>query len=285
MGTYAYVNGEYVEEANAKVSIFDRGFLFADAVYEVSSVVDGKLIENNTHLERLFRSLGELKIDFPLSKEEIEARQLELIKRNGTENGTLYLQVSRGEAPRDFILPKVAPTMIMFTTEKNVRDNPMAATGIKVKTTPDIRWGRCDVKTVALLPAAMARQSAIDEGLNDAWFVRDGVVTEGSSNNAFIVTEDGTIVAPFFDTKMLHGITRRAVLTLIEREGLKLEQRPFTPEEAYAAAEAFSTSASSFVMPVVEIDGHRIGGGQPGPIARKLRDIYVEETANGGVLG
>jgi D-alanine transaminase len=282
MNRIVYVNGEFVPEEDAKVSIFDRGFLFADAVYEVSAVVDGKLIDNAGHLARLQRSLSELKMPAPCSNEEIEAAQLELLKRNNLTEGVIYLQVSRGAADRDFNFPKdPKPTLIMFTQVKQLVDNPGAKNGISVITVPDIRWQRRDIKTVALLAASMAKQAATEAGAGDAWLVEDGYVTEGSSNNAFIVTEDGTIVTRQLGTEILHGITRKAVMALAKQENLKIEERAFTPDEAYEAREAFSTSASGFVTPVVKIDDHILGNGVPGPIAEKLRGLYLKLAREG----
>ena len=282
MSRIVYVNGEFVPEEDAKVSIFDRGFLFADAVYEVSAVVDGKLIDNAGHLARLQRSLSELKMPAPCSNEEIEAAQLELLKRNNLTEGVIYLQVSRGAADRDFNFPKdPKPTLIMFTQVKQLVDNPGAKNGISVITVPDIRWQRRDIKTVALLAASMAKQAATEAGAGDAWLVEDGYVTEGSSNNAFIVTEDGTIVTRQLGTEILHGITRKAVMALAKQENLKIEERAFTPDEAYEAREAFSTSASGFVTPVVKIDDHILGNGVPGPIAEKLRGLYLKLAREG----
>jgi len=282
MSRIVYVNGEFVPEEEAKVSIFDRGFLFADAVYEVSAVVDGKLIDNAGHLARLQRSLSELKMPAPCSNEEIEAAQLELLKRNNLTEGVIYLQVSRGAADRDFNFPKdPKPTLIMFTQVKQLVDNPGAKNGISVITVPDIRWQRRDIKTVALLAASMAKQAATEAGAGDAWLVEDGYVTEGSSNNAFIVTDDGTIVTRQLGTEILHGITRKAVMALAKQENLKIEERAFTPEEAYEAREAFSTSASGFVTPVVKIDDHILGNGVPGPIAEKLRGLYLKLAREG----
>ena len=277
MSRTVYVNGAYLPEEEAKISVFDRGFLFADGVYEVATVVDGRLVDNAAHLRRLQRSLGELDMPAPATPEEIEAIQRELIARNGIDQGMVYLQVTRGAADRDFLYPKdAAPSLVMFTQTKNVIDSPAAAKGISVVTLPDIRWRRRDIKTVALLAASMAKQAAHDAGADDAWMVEDGAVTEGSSNNAFIVTHDGAIVTRALSNDILHGITRRAVLAIAEREGLTVEERAFSPEEAYEAAEAFITSASTFVMPVVKIDNRILGNGVPGPVSENLRRLYIE---------
>jgi D-alanine transaminase len=277
MSRTVYVNGAYLPEEEAKISVFDRGFLFADGVYEVSTVVDGRLVDNAAHLARLQRSLGELDMPAPATPEEIEAIQRELIARNGIDQGLVYLQATRGAADRDFLYPTDAtPSLVMFTQTKNVIDNPTAAKGISVVTLPDIRWRRRDIKTVALLAASMAKQAAHDAGADDAWMVEDGAVTEGSSNNAFIVTHDRTIVTRALSNDILHGITRRAVLAIAEREGLTVEERAFSPEEAHEAAEAFITSASTFVMPVVKIDNRILGNGVPGPVSENLRRLYIE---------
>ncbi|MDB9703347.1 D-amino-acid transaminase [Rhodospirillales bacterium] len=282
MSRIVYVNGEYLAEEDAKISVFDRGFLFADAVYEVSAVLKGKLVDNDAHLKRLARSLGELKMTPPATGEEIEAIQMELIRHNSIDEGVIYLQATRGAADRDFAFPKNAiPSLVMFTQKKSLSQNPAADVGITVITVPDIRWKRRDIKTVGLLPASMAKQAALDAGANDAWFVEDGFVNEGSSNNAFIVTHDGKIVTRHLGTEILHGITRKSVMELAKRENLEIEERPFTPEEAAEAREAFSTSASAFVMPVVKIDGHVLGNGVPGPVSEKMRKLYVEMAMKG----
>lgn len=276
MSRIVYVNGEYLPEENAKISVFDRGFLFADGVYEVSTVLEGRLIDNAAHLARLKRSLDELEMALPCPLEEIEAIQHEMLKRNGVENGLLYLQVSRGAADRDFAYPKdAAPSLVMFTQAKNVRDNPAAEKGLKVITVEDQRWGRRDIKTVQLLYPSMAKHAAMKAGADDAWLVEDGFVTEGTSNNAWIVLADGTIVTRQLSNAILHGITRKAVMQLARERQLRIEERPFTVEEAKGASEAFITSASAFVLPVVEIDGAKLGDGRPGEMTRRLREIYL----------
>ena len=277
MSRIVYVNGAYLPEEEAKISVFDRGFLFADGVYEVSSVLAGKLIDNAAHMARLERSLDELKMAPPLPLDEIPPIQREIVARNGLDQGTVYLQVTRGAADRDFPFPKgVTSSLVIFSQERNLLEDPAAARGIAVVTLPDIRWQRRDIKTVQLLAPALAKQAAQDAGANDAWLVEDGFVTEGSSNNAYIVTLDGTIVTRALSNSILHGITRRAVLALAEREGLEVEERSFTPEEAYEAGEAFITSASTFIYPVVKIDGRILSNGAPGPVATKLRQLYIE---------
>ena len=271
-----------IPEGAAKISIFDRGFLFADAVYEVTSVLEGRLVDNRGHLARLRRSLEALRIPMPLDEDAIEAVQRTLIERNGLENGIVYMQVTRGAADRDFPYPREAtPSLVMFTQARPLIDVPAARTGIKVISVPDIRWARRDIKTVGLLAPVMAKQAALDAGVHDAWFVEDGKVTEGCSNNAYIVNADGRIVTRRLGNEILHGVTRATVLELSRQAQVEVEERAFTLEEAYAAREAFVTSASIFVLPVVEIDGRRIADGEPGPITRRLRALYIEAARAG----
>ena len=279
MSRIVYVNGRFVPESEAHVSIFDRGFLFGDGVYEVSSVLDRGLVDNSAHLARLERSLGELGMALPATPDEIVRAQKELIARNDLDEGTIYLQITRGPADRDFAYPaEPKPTLVMFTQKKSILDNPLAARGITVITVPDLRWRRRDIKTVGLLAASMAKQAALDAGADDAWMVEDGVVTEGSSNNAYIVTGDGVVVTRHLGSEILHGITRASVLRLARERQIAIEERPFTVDEAKVAAEAFITSASSFVIPVTGIDGETIGDGRPGAITTRLREIYIESA-------
>lgn len=280
MSRIVYVNGEYLPEENAKISVFDRGFLFADGVYEVSSVIGGELIDNAAHLARLERSLHELSMSTPMPAEEIEEVQRQMIVRNQLEEGLLYLQVTRGAADRDFNYPADAkPSLVMFTQAKKVTQNPAAEKGIAVISLPDLRWHRRDIKTVQLLYPSMAKQAAKEQGADDAWLVENGKVTEGTSNNAWIVTPEGTLVTRELSNDILHGITRRAVMKLAAERQIRIEERPFTIEEAQNAREAFVTSASAFVMPVISIDGKGIGDGKPGELSRRLRSIYLEEAA------
>ncbi|WP_350334989.1 D-amino-acid transaminase [Coralliovum pocilloporae] len=280
MSRIVYVNGDYLPEEDARISVFDRGFLFADGVYEVSSVLNGRLIDNEGHLVRLRRSLNELNMPAPASDADIEEIQNELIKRNNVEEGGVYLQVTRGAADRDFLYPKNAkPSLVLFTQARSVIDNPKAKTGMSVILLEDIRWRRRDIKTVGLLAQSMAKQAAFEAGADDAWMHQDGFITEGSSNNAYIV-KDGTIITRHLSNDILHGITRKAVLALAKETGMPIEERAFTPDEAKDADEAFVTSASTFVMPVVKIDGSDIGTGTPGPIATRLRTLYIEEALN-----
>ncbi|MEL6217051.1 MAG: D-amino-acid transaminase [Pseudomonadota bacterium] len=279
MSRIVYVNGEYLPEEDAKISVFDRGFLMADAVYEVTSVLDGKLCDYEGHRARLHRSLAELKMASPVTDDELLEIHRELVRRNELMEGVVYLQVTRGAADRDFAFPEDAtPGLVLFTQAKTLLASPAAERGLKVAVVDDLRWGRRDIKTVQLLYPSLAKMAAKEKGCDDAWMVEDGHVTEGSSNNAYIVTEDGTIVTRQLSNAILHGITRAAVLKLAAEAQMKIEERPFTVEEAQRAKEAFITSASTFVYPVVEIDGAALGGGNPGPIAKRLREIYIEQA-------
>ncbi len=279
MGRIVYVNGEYVDEAEAKISVFDRGFLFADAVYEVSSVLNGQLIDNSGHMTRLHRSLNELSLDAPASDAEIEAAQNALIEKNNLKEGLVYLQVSRGAADRAFHFPENTPTsLVMFTQELNVINSPAAEKGLSIITVPDIRWGRRDIKTVQLLAPSLAKMAAKNAGADDAWMEENGYITEGSSNNAYIITKEGTIVTRHLGNEILAGITRKAIMRLADENNMKVEERLFTADEAKDAAEAFISSATTFVTPVVSLDGQQIGDGKPGPITKQLRAFYIEEA-------
>ena len=272
-----YLNGEFLPFAEARVPIMDRGFLFADGIYEVSAVLDGRLVDNEAHLARLDRSLGEIDIANPHSMSAWIGLQTELVARNGLTEGLVYIQVTRGVHERDFAYPPAgtAPTVMMFTQAKTVAKNPLAETGAKIITVPDLRWKRRDIKSVALLAQVLAKQQAAAAGVAEAWMVEDDAVTEGSSSTAYIVTKAGALVTRPLSTALLPGITRKAVLRLAEEAGLALEERLFSVSEAKDAAEAFYTSASAFVMPVVSIDGHAVGEGRPGPHTRRLRELYL----------
>lgn len=282
-----YVNGEYLPETEAKVSIFDRGFLMADGVYEVTSVLDGKLIDFEGHAVRLQRSLDELDMENPVSKEDLLEIHRELVRTNGIENGGVYLQITRG-APedRDFVFPDpetTKPTVVLFTQNKpDLADSPAARKGIKVISIDDIRWGRRDIKTVQLLYPSMGKMMAKKAGCDDAWMVEDGLVTEGTSNNAYIV-KGGKIITRQLSNDILHGITRAAVLRFAKEAQMEVEERSFTIDEAKEADEAFVTSATTFVMPVVELDGAAIGAGEPGPVAKRLREIYLDESRKAAI--
>ena len=277
MDQIAYVNGSFGPLADAKVSVLDRGFLFADGIYEVSAVLDGKLVDNDAHLARLQRSVGEIALPLPETLTRIAEIQHELISRSNLTEGLVYIQVTRGAAPRDFVFPKdVKPTLVMFATPKNIIDAPAAKTGIAVKTVPDIRWERRDIKSVALLAQVLAKQAAAEAGCQEAWMVEDGKITEGGSSSAFILTSDDVLVTRPNSHAILPGCTRKAVIALAEERQLRVEERSFSVDEALVAKEAFITSASSFVQGVVTIDGHRIADGKPGPMAIRLREIYVD---------
>jgi D-alanine transaminase len=282
MNRTVYVNGEYLPETEAKVSIFDRGFLMADAVYEVTSVLGGKLIDFDGHIVRLQRSLDELEINNPHTREEWLNIHRELVRTNDLVDGGIYLQISRG-APndRDFVWPDpetTTPTVVLFTQSKpDLANSPSAKTGIKVVSIEDIRWGRRDIKTVQLLYPSMGKMMAKKAGADDAWMVQDGHVTEGTSNNAYIV-KDGVIITRALSNNILHGITRAAVLRFADEAQMKIVERNFTIEEAQQADEAFITSASAFVTPVVELDGQKISSGAPGSVVPRLREIYLEES-------
>lgn len=272
-----YCNGRYMPEAEARIGLFDRGFLFADAIYEVTAVIGGKLIDNNFHLSRLQRSLAEIDIPMPVSAAEIEAIQTELILRNGLDEGTVYLQISRGEAKRDFLFPdNLEPTFVAFTSARKLRGTKPQTDGIAVDLAPDPRWARRDIKTVMLLGQVLAKRAASEDGFGDVWFFEDGQVTEGASATAFIVTHDSRVVTRANSQTILPGCTRRAVERLCEDAGIAFEERAFSPEEAFSAAEAFLTSASSLVTPVIRIADHVIGNGQPGPLTRRLQEIYLQ---------
>jgi D-alanine transaminase len=282
MSRTVYVNGKYLPEEEAKVSIFDRGFLMADGVYEVTSVLDGKLVDFEGHAKRLERSLGELEMKAPCTTGELLEIHRELVARNGIEEGMIYLQITRGSpGDRDFVFPDpetTAPTIVLFTQNKpGLADNPVAKQGISVISIEDIRWGRRDIKTVQLLYPSMGKMMAKKAGADDAWLVEDGKVTEGTSNNAYIV-KGGKIITRALSNDILHGITRAAVLRFAREAQMEVEERSFSIEEAQGADEAFFTSASAFVMPVVKIDGAEVGTGKPGPVAARLREIYLDES-------
>lgn len=282
-----YVNGQWLPEDQAKVSVFDRGFLMADGVYEVTTVVDGKLIDFAGHAARLERSLRELDMPSPATAEALLALHRDIVARNGVVHGRVYLQVTRGNpGDRDFAFPdpaKTAPTLVMFTQVTGApEDSADAKRGLKVISIPDIRWQRRDIKTVQLLYPSMGKMMAKKAGADDAWLVEDGLVTEGTSNNAWIV-KGGKIVTRGLSNEILHGITRAAVMKYAAEAQMDVVERSFSLAEAQAADEAFVTSASAFVMPVVEIDGVAVGAGKPGPVVARLREIYLEESRRAAV--
>lgn len=279
MSRIVYVNGSYLPEEEARVSIFDRAFLFGDGVYEVTAVLDGRLVDFGPHLGRLDRSLKEIALALPLSHEALRALHEELVRRNEVKEGVVYLEISRGVAERDFAYPEGAmPTVVAFTQSRPMIAHPQAETGVKVVTIPDLRWRRRDIKSTSMLAQVMAKQEAKLKGAYEAWMVENGLVTEGSSSSAFIFDAQGVIRTQPLGHHILPGVTRRAVLRLAALEGVSLEERPFSVAEALSGREAFMTAASAFVLPVVEIDGVGIGDGRPGPIARKFRALYIEEA-------
>ena len=287
MSRTVFVNGAYVPEEEAKISVFDRGFLMADGVYEVTSVLDGKLIDFAGHAKRLERSLSELDMPHPDCLPNLLEIHRELVRLNEINEGLVYLQITRGApADRDFAFPdpeETAPTVVLFTQNKpGLAQSPAAKKGIKVISIEDARWARRDIKTVQLLYPSMGKMMAKSAGADDAWMVEDGAVTEGTSNNAYII-KNNTIITRHLGNEILHGITRAAVLRFAKEAQMQVEERSFTIAEAMEADEAFITSASTFVMPVVAIDGTEIGGGTPGPVAARLREIYLDESRKAAV--
>lgn len=271
------LNGNYLPIEEAKIPIMDRGFLFGDGIYEMTAVLDGRLVDNEPHLARLDRSLGEIGIKNPHSDADWTRLQTELIRRNDFREGLVYIEVTRGVFERDFLCPTdLTPTVVMFTQPKNMRDNSAARAGAAVVTVPDLRWKRRDIKSLMLLGQVLAKQVARAAGAAEAWLVEDGLITEGASSTAFIIGKDRRIVTRPLSTAILPGITRAAVLRLAERHRLEFEQRAFSVAEACGAAEAFYTGASAVVMPVISIDGQRVGDGRPGPLTTELRQLYLD---------
>ncbi|WP_397420866.1 D-amino-acid transaminase [Phenylobacterium sp.] len=282
MSRIAYVNGRFVAKTDAVVHIEDRGYQFADAGYEVWALFGGKLSDPEGHFARLERSLGELRIPMPMSRKALTVVLKETVRRNRVSEGLVYLQVSRGVAPRDHAFPAAdTPPAIVITVSRVDREasEARARKGVAVVTTPENRWGRCDIKTVGLLPNAMAKQKAREVGAVEAWFVDDlGLVTEGASSNAWIVDRDGALRTRDTNANILRGVTRLSLLDVARQAGLKVEERPFTPQEALDAQEAFITGAGTLVLPVVLMDGKPIGSGKPGPVAARLRALYIEHA-------
>jgi D-alanine transaminase len=281
MARYAYVNGRYVSHGAAQIHIEDRGYQFADGVYEVILVHDGRLIDEGPHLDRLDYSLKALRIPWPMTRAALQTVLRELIARNGVSGGTVYLQITRGVAPRDHKFPTAATPSLVATTRR-AKPVPAAvlATGVSVITRPDIRWRRCDIKSVSLLPNVLGKQAAAEAGAFETWLVDDsGAVTEGTSTNAWIVTRDGRLVTRDLSATILAGITRLALLDLVRSNGISFEERPFSVAEAKDAAEAFLTSTTSLVLPVTRIDGQAVGDGKPGPVTATLRDLYWRHVA------
>ncbi len=282
MSRIAYVAGQYLPHRQAAVHIEDRGYQFADGVYEVIAVVDGHLVDEAPHLARLHRSLAELHIAAPMGDAALKIVIREIVRRNGVDSGIVYLQVTRGAAPREHAFPKAAtPTLVVTARRTRPPDPRLGEDGIRVITIPDIRWQRCDIKSVALIANVLGKQAAREKGAYEAWQVdRAGEITEGTSTNAWIVTADGTVVTRAADTAILNGVTRLAVFDIIRREGYRLEERPFTLAEAKAAREAFLTSTTADLLPVVRIDDTSVGEGRPGPLGQKLRAAYFAHAAS-----
>lgn len=277
MSRVAYVNGQYVPHQSAAVHIEDRGYQFADGIYEVCGVLAGKIFDMDPHLDRLDRSLRELRMEPPMSRAAFKIIMEETVRRNKFRNGLIYIQITRGVARRDHSFPKNTPLSIVMTA-RPVDFHAVikrSEKGVTVATMPDIRWERCDIKSLSLLPNIMAKQAAKEAGAYEAWLVdKDGFVTEGSSTNAWIVTQDGTLVTRALTNDILPGITRQGVINLAARHGLKIEQRKFTVEEAKRAREAFLTSTTSFAMPIVAIDGAPVANGESGSVCRELIKYY-----------
>ena len=278
MPRQAYVNGRYLPHRDAAVHIEDRGYQFADGVYEVIPVFNGILVDEGLHLDRLDRSLRELSIDQPMSRPALKLIARELMRRNGLTNGFIYMQITRGVAPRDHKFPKGSrPALVMTTRQTKPHSEAVLSEGLKVITVPDQRWDRCDIKSVSLLPNILGKQAAVEAGAYEAWQVdKDGNVTEGTSTNAWIVTQDNKVVTRDATHSILNGITRITLLELIKSEGYELEERAFSVEEAKAAREAFLTSSTSFVLPITQLDGQPIGNGHPGILTGKLRQHYID---------
>ena len=281
MSRVAYVAGQYLPHRQAAVHIEDRGYQFADGVYEVISVVGGRLVDEAPHLARLHRSLGELRIAAPIGDAALKIVIREIIRRNGVDTGIVYLQVTRGAAPREHAFPKAAkPTLVVTSRRTRPPDPRLGEDGIAIITIPDIRWRRCDIKSVALIANVLGKQQAREKGAYEAWQVDGaGQITEGTSTNAWIVTADDTVVTRAADTAILNGVTRLAIFDIIRREGYQLVERSFTVAEAKTAREAFLTSTTADLLPVVRIDGAPVGEGRPGPLALKLRAAYFAHAA------
>lgn len=277
MPRIAYVNGAYMPHEDASVHIEDRGFQFADGVYEVIACIHGRLADETGHLDRLERSLSELGMDLPVLRQTLKIIMRELLRRNRLQNANLYIQVTRGQAPRDFKFPRaeVPPTLVMTARPYRFDDNPANMKGIKAFTVPDIRWKRRDIKTVALLPQVLAKQNAATQGGGEAFMVDEqGFITEGASSNVWILTGDGRLLTRKANSEILRGVTRTALQAICTELQIKVEEKNFTVEDAYDAVEIFTSSAVALVMPVIELDGRMIGDGKPGKVSRRLYDEY-----------
>ncbi|QPE16084.1 D-amino-acid transaminase [Providencia rettgeri] len=276
----AYVNGQFLPEEEASVSVFDRGFLFADAVYEVTAIINGKLVDFEHHMARLQRSCAELQLSFPYDLAELKQIHLQLVQQNNIEEGLVYLQLTRGNAKqRSFLYPdkQTKPTLVLFAQKTKIVENEKSKYGIKVVTVDDIRWQRCDIKTVALLAASMAKEYAKQQGADDAIFVKNGYVTEGSSSNCFIINHQNQIQTRGLNNEILPGITRQAILQLAREQGIDIVEKPFSIDEMLEAKEVFITSATTLVWPVIMVNNQLIGEGKPGKLAIRLREIYLQK--------
>ncbi|RJE79694.1 D-amino-acid transaminase [Paracoccus sp. JM45] len=277
-----FLNGVFLPEDQAHIPVMDRGLLFADAIYEVTALLDGRMIDNDLHLARLERSLTEIGIPLPIPLDQIRDMQIELARRHSLTDGTIYMQVSRGVEERNFIPSAgLTPTFLAFTQPKKLYGTPAQENGVAVALMPDPRWTRRDIKTVMLLGQVLVKQQAKADGFDDVWMYEDGCITEGGSSTAFIITAEGTIVTRPNSSAILPGCTRQAVMTLAKETGLTLQERAIRVDELHAASEAFLTSASSLVQPVVRLGPHVIGDGTPGPMTRRLQDIYITAARQG----
>lgn len=280
MSRLVYSNGKFLQEEDANISIFDRGFLFSDAVYEVTAVIDRKLVSWEGHFNRLKNSLKELNIKLSYTNGELLSIHKMLIEKNNLIEGLVYLQISRGKAERDFAFPssEIKPTVVLFTQKKGIIDNQKIVSGAKVISSPDLRWGRVDIKTIQLLYPSMMKQKALNLGKDDVWFIKDNFITEGSSNNAFIISKNGTLITRSLSSQILSGITRKSILDYAKSAKFVVEEKPFTLEDTMNAREAFSCSSTTFIMPVVEIDDCKIGDGTPGKHTLELRQLYIKNV-------
>ena len=273
-----YLNGHLVEEADAKISVFDRGFLFSDSIYEVSAVINGQPVHLEHHFDRFLSSCREMEFDKPLSQSDFSNIHQSIIKANDLDEGVIYMQMTRGVAERNFTYEnEMRPTVIAFSKALEIVDHPKAKIGLKIKTRQDLRWVRCDIKTTQLTAQSMTKTSVNRDGYDDAWMIKDGFITEGTSNNSFIVDKQGVIITRPLSTDILGGVTRKVIIETARALGYQIEERAFTLDEALMAQEAFSTSTSTVVLPVIEIDGHMIGDGKPGPVAKSLRSSYIQQ--------
>ncbi|SFZ97625.1 D-alanine aminotransferase [hydrothermal vent metagenome] len=278
MEKIVYLNGKYMQESEAKVSIFDRGFLFADGIYEVVPVVNHKVLDKKPFFERLKYSLSQVQIEVTLTESEILTMIETLIEKNSIKEGAVYMQITRGVSPRNFSFPKdITSTFMAFAFEKNILNNPQAIDGVKVASVEDIRWKRRDIKSIALLAQCIAKEEAVQKDAFEGWMIEDGYVTEGTTSSAFIVKDEVIITRPL-SNEILPGIRRKILLEIVEKYKFKLQERTFTIEEALDADEAFMSSATTFVLPIIEIDGKKIGTGKPGNIYKKLRELYVQSS-------